>query len=413
MNLIPLTSLVICSLFFVGTWAKFVPKLTVECARRRRTLKIPSKIIKGPSSPFALPENEQRGKQAIMQSKKKLETDINDLELGLDMANKTNMEAQKTIKKLIVQVQELQLQVEEEQRRREEQRENFLMSEKKLNIVLSERDELIVRKEQMEREKQHVEVEVQEERARKTELQMDNSQLSTARRQVENDLQLTKTDLDKTLNELKMAEESSKKVGADVARLQEELRNEQHHNDHVERQKRGLDAQLKELQLRLDQAEATAQRIGQRTVDQLQQLIMARNHELYLEQKRHKEVMRQLNKSDRECREFQFQVEEQKKSAGKMQSLIEKLQSKIKVHKKQIEEAEEVSAMNVQKYRQIQSQLGEAEERADEAENSLMRVRSKIRVNAAPNAFGTMRAASSSALMRAASGAMIMNGPSK
>lgn len=53
------------------------------------------------------------------------------------------------------------------------------------------------------------------------------------------------TELDKTLNELKQAEESSKKVAADVARLQEELRNEQHHNDHVERQKRGLDAQLK------------------------------------------------------------------------------------------------------------------------------------------------------------------------
>ncbi|KAL3117013.1 hypothetical protein niasHT_002972 [Heterodera trifolii] len=358
-------------------------------------------------------ENEQRGKQAIMQSKKKLETDINDLELGLDMANKTNMEAQKTIKKLIGQVQDLQLQVEEEQRRREEQRENFLMSEKKLNIVLSERDELVVRREQMERDKQRVEAEVQEERARKTELQMDNSQLSAARRQVDNDLQLTKTELDKTLNELKMAEESSKKVSADVTRLQEEYRNEQHHNDHVERQKRGLDGQLKELQLRLDQAEATAQRIGQRTVDQLQQLIMARNHELDLEQKRHKELLRQLNKSDRECREFQFQVEEQKKGTAKIQSLIEKLQSKIKVHKKQIEEAEEVSAMNTQKFRQIQSQLGEAEERADEAENSLMRVRSKIRVNAAPNAFGTMRAASSSALMRAASGAMIMNGQSK
>lgn len=74
---------------------------------------------------------------------------------------------------------------------------------------------------------------------------------------------------------------------------------------------------------------------------------------------------------------------------------------------------EEVSAMNLQKFRQIQTQLGEAEERAEEAENSLMRVRSKIRVNAQPTAFGTARAASSSALMRAASGAMIMNGPTK
>lgn len=91
--------------------------------------------------------------------------------------------------------------------------------------------------------------------------------------------------------------------------------------------------------MRLDQAEATVQRIGQRTVDQLQQLILARNHELDLEQKRHKDIIRQMNKSERECREQQFQVEEQKKSCAKMQELIEKLQSKIKVHKKQIEEA--------------------------------------------------------------------------
>ena len=46
------------------------------------------------------------------------------------MANKTNVEAQKNIKKQIAQIQELQLQVEEEQRKREEQRENFLMSER-------------------------------------------------------------------------------------------------------------------------------------------------------------------------------------------------------------------------------------------------------------------------------------------
>ena len=93
---------------------------------------------------------------------------------------------------------------------------------------------------------------------------------------------------------------------------------------------------------------------SQRTVDQLQQLILARNHELDLEQKRHKEILRQMNKvswawtwldsachfqSERECREQQFQVEEQKKGCAKMQELIEKLQSKIKVHKKQIEEA--------------------------------------------------------------------------
>ena len=66
---------------------------------------------------------------------------------------------------------------------------------------------------------------------------------------------------------------------------------------------------------------------------------------------------------------------------------------------------EEVAAMNLQKFRQIQSQLDEAEERADEAENSLLRVRSKIRVNATPNALCSSR--SSAHLPRAASSAYI------
>ena len=131
--------------------------------------------------------------------------------------------------------------------------------------MLSERDELIVRKDATDREKMRIEAEVHDERARKTDLQADNAQLTAARRQVENDLQITKasspgkledmgecvhwhllqTELDKTLNELKMAEESAKKVTADVARLGEELRNEQHHHDHLERQKRGLESALK------------------------------------------------------------------------------------------------------------------------------------------------------------------------
>ena len=51
--------------------------------------------------------------------------------------------------------------------------------------------------------------------------------------------------MDKTLNELKIAEEVFKKVNGDVTRLNEELKNEQHHHDHLERQKRALDTQLK------------------------------------------------------------------------------------------------------------------------------------------------------------------------
>lgn len=55
------------------------------------------------------------------------------------MANKSNVEAQKMLKKLISQIQELQSQLEDEQRHREEFRENYLIAEKKLQVALSEK----------------------------------------------------------------------------------------------------------------------------------------------------------------------------------------------------------------------------------------------------------------------------------
>jgi hypothetical protein len=59
-----------------------------------------------------------------------------------------------------------------------------------------------------------------------------------------------------------------------------------------------------------------------------------REQELMAEQKRHKEVQKNLSQGDRVARESKFQLEEHKKSAAKMQELIEKLNSKIKTHKR-------------------------------------------------------------------------------
>jgi myosin heavy chain 6/7 len=63
-------------------------------------------------------EAESRGRAELLRVKKKLESDINDLEIALDHANKANADAQKNLKRTQEQIRELQLQVEEEQRSR-------------------------------------------------------------------------------------------------------------------------------------------------------------------------------------------------------------------------------------------------------------------------------------------------------
>lgn len=56
-------------------------------------------------------EAEVRGKAEAMRMKKKLEQDINELEVALDAANHGRADAEKNIKKLQQQIQELQQRV--------------------------------------------------------------------------------------------------------------------------------------------------------------------------------------------------------------------------------------------------------------------------------------------------------------
>lgn len=56
-------------------------------------------------------EAESKSKNELLRVKKKLESDINELEIALDHANKGNADAQKTLKRCTEQIRELQLQV--------------------------------------------------------------------------------------------------------------------------------------------------------------------------------------------------------------------------------------------------------------------------------------------------------------
>uniref|UniRef100_A0AC35TWR3 Myosin head n=1 Tax=Rhabditophanes sp. KR3021 TaxID=114890 RepID=A0AC35TWR3_9BILA len=325
-------------------------------------------------------ETETKGKNVLLQGKKKLEGDINELELALDHANKTNVDAQKNIKKCIVHVQELQSQLEEEQKIREEYRENYLSSEKKYGIVQGEVEELMLQKMQIEKLKQQLDTEIHDLRTANNELSNENSAVSTLKRNLENDIVLTRDSMEKSLSELKTMEESYKKILADIGRLSEELHQEQQHYEHVDRIRKGFEQSIKELQVKLEEAEINAHRNGQRNIEKLDGLVKKREQELETESRRHKETVKLVSRHEREVRERQFDLDEQKKSAQKMQELIEKLQGKIKVQKRQAEEAEELATINLQKYRQQQIALDHAEERAEEAENSLIRMKTNIRV---------------------------------
>ncbi|UMM12491.1 hypothetical protein L5515_001241 [Caenorhabditis briggsae] len=330
-------------------------------------------------------ETEAKSKAELARAKKKLETDINQLEIALDHANKANVDAQKNLKKLFDQVKELQGQVDDEQRRREEIRENYLAAEKRLAVALSESEDLAHRIDASEKHKKQLEIEQAELKSSNTELIGNNAALSAMKRKVENEVQIARNELDEYLNELKASEERARKAAADADRLAEEVRQEQEHAVHVDRQRKSLELNAKELQAKIDDAERAMIQFGAKALSKVEERVRSVEAELHSEQRRHQEAVKGFTKQERRARELQFQVEEDKKAFDRLQENVEKLQQKIRVQKRQIEEAEEVATQNLSKFRQIQLALENAEERAEVAENSLVRMRGQVVRSATAN----------------------------
>ncbi|XP_055702058.1 myosin heavy chain, muscle isoform X17 [Phlebotomus papatasi] len=322
-------------------------------------------------------EAEAKGKAEALRMKKKLEADINELEIALDHANKANAEAQKNIKRYQQQLKDVQTALEEEQRARDEAREQLGISERRANALQNELEESRTLLEQADRGRRQAEQELGDAHEQLNELSAQNASISAAKRKLESELQTLHSDLDELLNEAKNSEEKAKKAMVDAARLADELRAEQDHAQTQEKLRKALETQIKELQIRLDEAEANALKGGKKAIQKLEQRVRELENELDGEQRRHADAQKNLRKSERRIKELTFQSEEDRKNHERMQDLVDKLQQKIKTYKRQIEEAEEIAALNLAKFRKAQQELEEAEERADLAEQAINKFRTK------------------------------------
>ncbi|XP_063225497.1 myosin heavy chain, muscle isoform X22 [Bacillus rossius redtenbacheri] len=324
-------------------------------------------------------EAEAKGKAEALRLKKKLEADINELEIALDHANKANAEAQKNIKRYQQQLKDVQTALEEEQRARDDAREMLGIAERRANALQNELEESRTLLEQSDRGRRQAEQELGDAHEQLNELSAQNASISASRRKLETELQTLHSDLDELLNEAKNSEEKAKKAMVDAARLADELRAEQDHAQTQEKLRKALETQIKDLQVRLDEAEANALKGGKKAIQKLEQRVRELENELDGEQRRHADAQKNLRKSERRIKELSFQAEEDRKNHERMQDLVDKLQQKIKTYKRQIEEAEEIAALNLAKFRKAQQELEEAEERADLAEQAISKFRAKGR----------------------------------
>merc|ERR1711983_704209 len=309
-------------------------------------------------------EAEQRAKGEGLRIKKQLEGEINELEIGLDHANKANSEGLKSIKRYQTQLRETIQAFEDEARSRAQIAEQVGIFERKAAALSGEVEESKALLDGANRAIRQLQNDIADSRSAVNNMQTINARDMTGKRQLESSIHTLQAEVDGMLVAAKNAEDKAKKAMVDAARLADELRAEQEHVGTLGTGKNSLSNALSELEGRLADSENAALKGGKSAMAKMETKIRELEAELASTQSRTGEASKAFQRAERKAKELAFAQGEDKKNQDRMSELASKLQGKIKTYKQQIEEAEEIAALNLAKFRKAQQELEETEERA-------------------------------------------------
>uniref|UniRef100_A0A3Q4N9J0 Myosin, heavy chain 7B, cardiac muscle, beta a n=1 Tax=Neolamprologus brichardi TaxID=32507 RepID=A0A3Q4N9J0_NEOBR len=322
---------------------------------------------------------EAKSRNEAVRLRKKMEGDLNEMEVQLNHANRQAAESQKLLRNLQVQLKDTQLELDETTHKNEELKEQVAVTERRNNLLTAEVEELRATLEQNDRSRKLAEHELLEATERVNLLHSQNTGLINQKKKLEGDLSVLSNEVDDAVEECRNAEEKAKKAITDAAMMAEELKKEQDTSAHLERMKKNMEQTIKDLQMRLNEAEQIALKGGKKQVQKLEARVKELENELESEQKKSQEYQKGVRKYERRIKELSYQAEEDKKNLVRLQELVDKLQAKVKSYKRQAEEAEDQVNTNMSKYRKLQHELDDAEERADMAESQVNKLRTRTR----------------------------------
>ncbi|XP_058868193.1 myosin-6-like [Acipenser ruthenus] len=324
-------------------------------------------------------ESETRSRNEALRLKKKMEGDLNEMEIQLSQANRIAAESQKQLKSVHAHLKDAQIQLDDSLRSNDDLKENIAIVDRRNNLLQAELEELRAVLEQTERGRKLAEQELLDISERVQLLHSQNTSLINQKKKLEGDTSQLQTEVEEAVQECRNAEEKAKKAITDAAMMAEELKKEQDTSAHLERMKKNMEQTIKDLQHRLDEAEQIAMKGGKKQLQKLESRVRELENEVEGEQRKSSDAVKGVKKYERRIKELTYQTEEDRKNMARLQDLVDKLQLKVKAYKRTAEEAEENANTNLGKFRKLQHELDEAEERADIAESQVNKLRAKTR----------------------------------
>ncbi|CAH0547374.1 unnamed protein product [Brassicogethes aeneus] len=324
-------------------------------------------------------EAETRLKTEVIRIKKKLQIQITELEMSLDTANKVNLDLQKTIKKQSLTLTELQAHYDEVQRQLQVTLDQLTVSQRRVQALTAEVEEIRGNYESALRSKRQVEQMYEEAGSRINELTTINVNLASSKSKIEQELSGVVADYDEVTKELRISDERYQRVQAELKHTVEILHEESERVVKIETIKKSLEIEVKNLSVRLEEVEANAIVGGKRIISKLEARLRDMEAEMDEEKRRHAETIKILRKKERTVKEVMIQCEEDQKNITLLQEALDKSNNKLIMFKRQLHEQEGMSQQSVTRVRRFQRELEAAEDRADCAESNLTLIRAKHR----------------------------------
>merc|ERR1712073_8424 len=304
---------------------------------------------------------ESKAKAEALRIKKKLENDINELEIALDHANKANAEAHKSVKGYQNQLREVEGYLTEEKRQRQEINEKSGLVDRRAMALEDELEEARSLLDSADRGKKQADNELAAARESVNDMHIINSKAATEKRGLESNVHTIHAEIDDVLLQAKNADEATKRAMVDAERLANELKVEQAHAHKQTMTKRALGNKIAEVGVNLGEANDVAAAAGRSAMAKLESRISNLEIELGTIQTKTGDTHKAFQKADRHIKELQFQGVHDAKLHARRSLEVTQLQDKIKKLKDQLDEAENIAAVNLAKFQKSKKDLEEAE----------------------------------------------------
>lgn len=132
--------------------------------------------------------------------------------MSLDVANKTNIDLQKVIKKQSLQLTELQAHYDDVQRQLQQTLDQLGVAQRRLQAITGELEEVRLNYDNCQRAKRAVELQYEEATTRISELSVLNANIAASRAKIEQELAIVAGDYEEITKELRLSDERYQKV---------------------------------------------------------------------------------------------------------------------------------------------------------------------------------------------------------